>query len=119
MQFRMGVNLGDVLEEEDRIYGDGVNIAARLENICEGGSVCISGAAFEHVENKLDLNFVDLGEHEDGQVITVEVEGRLFPSRSYQALESMTLRGLLLVEDGTFDSVTSTPPRAGSRGMCC
>jgi adenylate cyclase len=64
MQFRIGVNLGDVVEEEDRIYGDGVNITARLESICEGGGVCISGAAFEHVENKLDLKFEDLGDHE-------------------------------------------------------
>jgi adenylate cyclase len=64
MYFRIGVNLGDVVEEEDRIYGDGVNIAARMEKLCEGGGVCISGTAFEHVENKLDLEFEDLGEHE-------------------------------------------------------
>jgi len=64
MVFRIGVNLGDVVEEKDRIYGDGVNIAARLESICDGGGVCISGTAFEHVENKLDLDFDDLGNHE-------------------------------------------------------
>ena len=64
MHFRIGVNLGDVVEENDRIYGDGVNIAARLESLCEAGGVCISGAAFENVENKLDLEFEDLGEHE-------------------------------------------------------
>jgi adenylate cyclase len=64
MVFRIGINLGDVVEEKDRIYGDGVNIAARLESICEGGGVCISGTAFEHVENKLDFEFEDLGEHE-------------------------------------------------------
>ena len=63
MVFRIGVNLGDVVEEEDRIYGDGVNIAARLESLCDGGGVCLSGTAFEHVENKLDLEFEDLGEH--------------------------------------------------------
>lgn len=64
MVFRIGVNLGDIVEENDRIYGDGVNIAARLEGICSGGGVCISGTAFEHVENKLDLVYEDLGEHE-------------------------------------------------------
>ncbi len=64
MHFRIGVNLGDVVEEKERIYGDGVNIAARLESLCEAGGVCISGAAFENVENKLDLEFEDLGEHE-------------------------------------------------------
>ena len=63
MEFRIGINLGDVVEEENRIYGDGVNIAARLENICAGGGICISGTAYEHVENKLDLEFEDLGEH--------------------------------------------------------
>jgi adenylate cyclase len=63
MHFRMGVNLGDVVVEEDRIYGDGVNIAARLESLCDGGGVCISGTAFEHVENKLDLEFKDLGDY--------------------------------------------------------
>jgi len=63
MQFRMGVNLSDVVEEEGRIYGDGVNIAARLESICDGGGVCISGAAFEQVDNKLELEFQDLGKH--------------------------------------------------------
>ena len=64
MQFRIGVNLGDVVEEADRLYGDGVNIAARVEGLCETGGVCISGTAFEHVENKLDLEFVDIGEHD-------------------------------------------------------
>jgi class 3 adenylate cyclase/Tfp pilus assembly protein PilF len=63
MKFRMGVNLGDVVEEENRIYGDGVNIAARLESICDAGGVCISGAAFEQVDNKLELEFEDLGKH--------------------------------------------------------
>ena len=64
MVFRIGVNLGDVVEEKNRIYGDGVNIAARLESICEGGGVCISGTTFEHIENKLDLEFEDLGDHQ-------------------------------------------------------
>ena len=64
MVFRIGINLGDVVEEENRIYGDGVNIAARVESLCDGGGICISGTAFEHVENKLDLNFEDLGEQE-------------------------------------------------------
>jgi len=69
MQFRIGVNLGDVVEEQERIYGDGVNIAARMEGLAEGGGICISGTAFEHVENKLDLEFEDLGEHEVKNII--------------------------------------------------
>jgi len=64
MVYRMGVNLGDVLIEGDDILGDGVNIAARLEGICESGGILISGAAFDHVRGKIDASFVDLGERE-------------------------------------------------------
>jgi TolB-like protein/class 3 adenylate cyclase len=64
MAFRIGVNLGDVIEEEGRIYGDGVNIAARVESLAEPGGICISGRAYDQVENKLGLNYEDLGEHQ-------------------------------------------------------
>jgi class 3 adenylate cyclase len=60
--YRIGVNLGDVLIEGDDILGDGVNIAARLEGICEPGGVLISGTAFDHVRGRIDADFVDLGE---------------------------------------------------------
>ena len=60
--YRIGVNLGDVLVEGDDILGDGVNIAARLESICEPGGVLISGAAYDHVRGRIDADFVDLGE---------------------------------------------------------
>jgi adenylate cyclase len=63
MVFRIGVNLGDVIEEGDRIYGDGVNIAARLEGLAEAGGICISGSAHEQIENKLALGYEYLGEH--------------------------------------------------------
>ena len=62
MQFRIGVNVGDVVEEEDRIYGDGVNIAARVESLAEAGGICISGRVYDQVENKLDLEYEFLGE---------------------------------------------------------
>ena len=61
MDFRIGVNLGDVIEEEERIYGDGVNIAARLEGLAEAGSVCISGTAFDHVSNRVSVGYQYLG----------------------------------------------------------
>jgi adenylate cyclase len=64
MQFRIGVNLGDVVEEESRIYGDGVNIAARVESMAEAGGICISDRAYDHVENKLELKYEYLGEHQ-------------------------------------------------------
>ncbi len=62
MEFRIGVNLGDVIEEGEQIYGDGVNIAARLESLAEGGGICISGSAYEQVEGKLDIGYEFLGE---------------------------------------------------------
>ena len=60
--YRIGVNLGDVLIEGDDILGDGVNIAARIEALCEPGGVLISGAAYEHTRGRIDAHFVDLGE---------------------------------------------------------
>jgi len=64
MEFRIGINLGDVIEEGDSIYGDGVNIAARLEGLAASGGICISGSAYEQIENKLPLRYEYLGEHE-------------------------------------------------------
>ncbi|HYA90863.1 MAG TPA: adenylate/guanylate cyclase domain-containing protein, partial [Thermodesulfobacteriota bacterium] len=57
MEFRIGINLGDVIEEQGRIYGDGVNIAARLESLSETGGICISGTAYDQVKNKLTLGY--------------------------------------------------------------
>ncbi|MDH3227790.1 MAG: adenylate/guanylate cyclase domain-containing protein, partial [Thermoleophilia bacterium] len=62
MDFRIGVHMGDVAVEGERIYGDGVNIAARLEALAEAGGVCISATVHEQVRNKLDVGFTDLGD---------------------------------------------------------
>jgi len=62
MEFRIGINLGDVIEEEDRIYGDGVNIAARLESLADPGGICVSKTAFDHIETKLPLGYEYLGD---------------------------------------------------------
>jgi adenylate cyclase len=62
MEYRIGINVGDVVVEGERIYGDGVNIAARLESLADGGGICISSAVHEQVENKLALSYADLGE---------------------------------------------------------
>ena len=61
MEFRMGINLGDVVVDGERIYGDGVNIAARMEALAEGGSICVSGTVFDQVKGKVSVNFEDLG----------------------------------------------------------
>jgi adenylate cyclase len=63
MRFRIGVNLGDVIVEDDRIYGDGINVAARVEKLADPGGICVSGKVYEEVHNKLDLAFESLGEH--------------------------------------------------------
>jgi len=79
MQFRIGVNLGDVIEEDGRIYGDGVNIAARVESLAEAGGICISGRAYDQVENKLGLEYENLGEH--------QVKNIARPIRVYRVIE--------------------------------
>jgi adenylate cyclase len=62
MRFRVGVNLGDVMVGGANLFGDGVNVAARLEGVAEPGGICISGAVYDQVRNKVDLGFADLGE---------------------------------------------------------
>ena len=63
MQFRIGINLGEVMIEGDEIYGDGVNVAARLEAIAEPGGLCISSTVFEQVRDRVPHDFEDIGEH--------------------------------------------------------
>jgi adenylate cyclase len=62
MEFRIGINLGDVIEEDERIYGDGVNIAARVEGLSAAGGISISGTVYEHIKDKLSLGYHYLGE---------------------------------------------------------
>jgi len=62
MEFRVGINLGDIIVEEERIYGDGVNIAARLEAMADPGGICISRTAYDQIEDKLPLGYEYLGE---------------------------------------------------------
>jgi len=78
MEFRIGVNLGDVIEDGERILGDGVNIAARLESLAEAGGICISGPAFDQVKNRLNLGYKYLGEQ--------PVKNILEPVRVYRVL---------------------------------
>ena len=62
MEFRIGVNLGDVVEEGDTILGDGVNIAARVQSLAEAGGICITGTAYDQIKNKLALGYEYVGE---------------------------------------------------------
>ena len=71
MEFRIGINLGDVIHEEERIYGDGVNIAARVEGMAAAGGIAISGTVFEHIKDKLSLGYHYLGEQDVKNIPTV------------------------------------------------
>src|SRR3954454_6166168 len=78
ISFRIGVNLGDVIVEEHDIFGDGVNVAARLEALAEPGGICISRTVQEDTAGKLDLMFEDLGEQ--------RLKNILRPVRTYRVL---------------------------------
>ena len=64
MQFRVGINIGDVVFDDVRIYGDGINVAARLENIAEPGGICISGKVYEEINGRIELACDDIGEQQ-------------------------------------------------------
>ena len=64
LEFRIGVNIGDVVQDGDRIFGSGVNIAARIEGLADPGGICISRNAYDHIKDKLKLGYEYLGEHE-------------------------------------------------------
>ena len=64
LEFRIGINLGDVIIEDEDIYGDGVNVAARLEALSEPGGICVSRVVRDQVRDKVDFGFADLGEQQ-------------------------------------------------------
>jgi len=92
MGFRIGINLGDVVEEGERIYGDGVNIAARIEGLAEGGGICISGTAFDHIGKRLPLGYEYMGEQ---AVKNIEK-----PVRVYRVLMEPEQAGKVIGEGG-------------------
>ncbi|MDP6427096.1 MAG: adenylate/guanylate cyclase domain-containing protein, partial [Rhodospirillales bacterium] len=64
LEFRIGVNLGDIVDDGEDIHGEGVNIAARIEALADPGGISLSGAAYEQVRNRVDHRFEDIGEHQ-------------------------------------------------------
>jgi len=76
LRFRIGINLGDIIVEDDDIFGDGVNVAARLEATAKPGTICVSRAVFEQINNKLDMDYTDLG--------PVKVKSLATPIPAYQ-----------------------------------
>lgn len=98
-RFRIGVNLGDVIVDGNDIYGDGVNIAARLEAMAEPGGICISGTAFDHAVHKVDVGFAGLGEQ--------RLKNIADPVRVYR----------VLLNPGQSGKIVAVPHRLGSRVM--
>jgi adenylate cyclase len=80
MEFRIGINMGDVVEEGDRLYGDGINIAARMESLAPAGGICIAGTVYDAVEKKLGLEYEYLGEKD---VKNIETPVRVYRVLSY------------------------------------
>jgi len=95
MEFRVGINLGDVVEEEDKIIGDGVNIAARMQSLADRGGICISGTVYEHIKNELTLRYEYLGKQ--------SIKNIVGPVKVYR----------VMIEPETLVSVASRWKRAG------
>ena len=88
MEFRIGINIGDVIKDGDRIFGDGVNVAARIESMADAGGICVSRSTYDHVSNKMSLSYDYLGEH--------NVKNIKQPVRVYKILlDSDTLKPLV------------------------
>jgi adenylate cyclase len=100
MEFRIGVNLGDVIHEDERIYGDGVNVAARVEGLADPGGICVSGTVFDQIESKLPLGYEYLGEQ--------SVKNISKPVRIYKALTDPEAVGKVIGEH-------RVAPRRGQR----
>jgi adenylate cyclase len=79
--FRIGINVGDVMVRDDDLFGDGINVAARLEGLAEPGGVCISGSVFEQIKHKLSLGFEDMGQQEVKNITEPVSAYRLVPGQ--------------------------------------
>jgi len=90
LEFRIGINIGDVVQDGDRIYGSGVNVAARIEGLAEPGGVCVSRNAYDHIKDKLKFGYEYLGDH--------EVKNIKDPVRVYKVLIDPEDAGKLLGE---------------------
>jgi adenylate cyclase len=90
LQFRIGVNIGDIVQDGDSIYGAGVNVAARIEGLADPGGICISRNAYDHIKDKLKLGYEYLGDH--------EVKNIKEPVRVYKVLMAAEDAGKLIGE---------------------
>ena len=122
MLFRIGVNVGDVIHEGERLYGDGINVAARLQAIAEPGGICISNKVHEEVRDRIKLPFKDLGDQ--------DLKNISRPVRAFSALGEQPgavassiqpdLIGLALPREALYRGATICKPQRRSRsGIFC
>jgi adenylate cyclase len=93
MEFRIGINIADVIEDGDRIFGDGVNVAARIESLADAGGICVSRSTYDQIKNKLELSFDYYGEH---KVKNIKEPVRVYkillePTIDYESITGETL----------------------------
>ena len=95
MEFRIGINLGDVIQEGNRLYGDGVNVAARIESLADAGGICVSRSVYNQVKRKLNFKYEDIGEHqvknidEPVRVYKVLMETRVIEDQEKQEFKTV------------------------------
>jgi adenylate cyclase len=104
MWFRMGINVGDVMVKDGDIFGDGVNIAARLEGLAESGGICISRGVYDHIRRKLPYGFEDLGEQ--------SVKNIAQPIRVFRLLPDAPMPEAPSRDNGPVDESADTPSLA-------
>jgi adenylate cyclase len=91
MDFRIGVNLGDVMVEGEQIYGEGVNVAARLESLADPGGICISGSVHEQLGNKLAISYEDLGEQSVKNIAKASIPPSKKPALPFTNIPSIVV----------------------------
>ena len=104
MEFRIGIHLGDIMVDGERLYGEGVNISARIETLAEPGGICISDAIYKQIHSKLELGYTELGEQDFKNIIE--------PVRVYRAFEAPTSNNLRADKtDSDIKSLLSLPDK--------
>jgi class 3 adenylate cyclase len=114
IEFRIGINVGDVIIDRGDIFGDGVNVAARLEGIAEPGGICVSGRVLEDVQGRLDIAFEDAGEHQLKNIIRPVAEWVL-PSFGQTSIKSGVVTELVKIRSAAILGTCMTGP---SGGLC-
>jgi adenylate cyclase len=108
MQFRIGINIGEIIYDNARIYGEGINVAARLENIAEPGGICISSKVHEEISGRIDLAYQDIGEQ--------QLKNIARPVRAYRVhLDSVAPTAALVLPDKPSIAVLPFQNMSGDR----